>query len=193
MVQGNRERVRVLYERLLDRTKHVKVWLSYAKFEAEPLPLPEQEQQDQQQQQSDQPQQQRQRQAGEGLSVGDRAARAARARAVFERGFRSIREGSPDAKEEAVMLLEAWRDFEAAGSEFRWVGLLFVSALAVILVLGGALCGAGGTHSVAFVMLQGLGRTLRSIWQQVQVGERCTCALSSVVLCALEYGVGSWR
>jgi hypothetical protein len=34
---------------------------------------------------------------------------------------RSIREGAPDAKEEAVMLLEAWRDFEAAGSEFRWV------------------------------------------------------------------------
>jgi crooked neck len=111
----------VLYERLLDRTKHVKVWLSYAKFEAEPLPLPEQEQQDQQQQQPDQ---QQQRQAGEGLSAGDRAARAARARAVFERGFRSIREGSPDAKEEAVMLLEAWRDFEAAGSEFRWVGKL---------------------------------------------------------------------
>jgi crooked neck len=113
----------VLYERLLDRTKHVKVWLSYAKFEAEPLPLPEQEQQDQQQQQPDQ-QQQQQRQAGEGLMAGDRAARAARARAVFERGFRSIREGSPDAKEEAVMLLEAWRDFEAAGSEFRWVGRL---------------------------------------------------------------------
>ena len=27
------ERVRELYERLLDKTKHVKVWLSYAKFE----------------------------------------------------------------------------------------------------------------------------------------------------------------
>lgn len=29
--QGNRERTRLLYERLLDRTKHVKVWLSYAR------------------------------------------------------------------------------------------------------------------------------------------------------------------
>lgn len=38
--QGDRERVRILYERLLDRTKHVKVWLSYARFEADPLPLP---------------------------------------------------------------------------------------------------------------------------------------------------------
>ncbi|KAI6653777.1 Crooked neck-like protein 1 [Oopsacas minuta] len=28
------ERVRALYERLLDKTKHIKVWLSYAKFEA---------------------------------------------------------------------------------------------------------------------------------------------------------------
>jgi crooked neck len=123
--QGNRERVRVLYERLLDRTKHVKVWLSYARFEAEPLPLQQQDQQQQdpqQQQQQQQPdQQQQQPRPGESLSTADRASRAARARAVYERGFRSIREGTPDAKEEAVMLLESWRDFEAAGSEFRLV------------------------------------------------------------------------
>jgi crooked neck len=41
--QGNRDRTRLLYERLLDRTKHVKVWLSFAKFEAEPLPQQEEE------------------------------------------------------------------------------------------------------------------------------------------------------
>lgn len=28
------ERTRALYERLLDRTKHFKVWISYGKFEA---------------------------------------------------------------------------------------------------------------------------------------------------------------
>lgn len=28
------ERTRQLYERLLDRTKHLKVWVSYAQFEA---------------------------------------------------------------------------------------------------------------------------------------------------------------
>jgi crooked neck len=33
----------VLYERLLDRTKHVRVWLSFAKFEGDPLPQPEEE------------------------------------------------------------------------------------------------------------------------------------------------------
>lgn len=37
ILESERERTRALYERLLDRTKHVKVWLSYAKFEAEPM------------------------------------------------------------------------------------------------------------------------------------------------------------
>ena len=36
--EGERQRTRVLYQRLLDRTKHVKVWLSFARFEAAPLP-----------------------------------------------------------------------------------------------------------------------------------------------------------
>lgn len=31
---GERERVRTLYERLLERTSHVKVWLSFAQYEA---------------------------------------------------------------------------------------------------------------------------------------------------------------
>lgn len=32
--EGELERTRALYERLLDRTKHYKVWISFAKFEA---------------------------------------------------------------------------------------------------------------------------------------------------------------
>lgn len=35
--EGQREATRALYERLLERTGHVKVWLSYAGFEATPL------------------------------------------------------------------------------------------------------------------------------------------------------------
>jgi crooked neck len=35
--EGRREATRALYERLLERTGHVKVWLSYAGFEATPL------------------------------------------------------------------------------------------------------------------------------------------------------------
>ncbi|KAF8063074.1 CRNKL1 [Scenedesmus sp. PABB004] len=108
--QGNRERTRLLYERLLDRTKHVKVWISFARFEAEPLPQPDAD---------DEQAAQREPPPGEGSSAAEREARAARARTVYERGFRSIREGSPEAKEEAVMLLEAWRDFEAGCSDFR--------------------------------------------------------------------------
>lgn len=32
---------------------------------------------------------------------------------MYERAFTSLRESQPDAKEEAVMLLEAWRNAEA--------------------------------------------------------------------------------
>ncbi|KAK0587430.1 hypothetical protein LWI29_022708 [Acer saccharum] len=32
--EGERERTRALYERLLDRTKNLKVWISYAKIKA---------------------------------------------------------------------------------------------------------------------------------------------------------------
>ncbi len=38
---------------------------------------------------------------------------------VYTKAFKSLRESQPDAKEEAVMLLEAWRDFEAAQSTWR--------------------------------------------------------------------------
>lgn len=38
--EGEREKARALYERLLALSGHVKVWISYALFEATPLPLP---------------------------------------------------------------------------------------------------------------------------------------------------------
>ena len=41
--EGERGNTRQLYERLLDRTQHVKVWLSYASFEAKPMPVPQDE------------------------------------------------------------------------------------------------------------------------------------------------------
>jgi len=37
--EGQRARTRELYNRLLTRTGHVKVWLSYAQFEGTPLVL----------------------------------------------------------------------------------------------------------------------------------------------------------
>lgn len=67
-------------------------------------------------------------------------ARAARARAVYDQAFRTLRDVSPDAKEEAVMLLEAWKAFEQEqewrsvdgkgdgweGTSSIWVCLLFM-------------------------------------------------------------------
>ncbi|GAB4816800.1 hypothetical protein N2152v2_003846 [Parachlorella kessleri] len=113
--EGNREGGRELYERLLQRTQHVKVWLSYAKFEATPLAVlatpPEEEQEEEGGSEA-----RRQREAeaaeAEGGAAGA-AERETRARRVYERALRALREGQPDAKEEAVMLLEAWREFEA--------------------------------------------------------------------------------
>lgn len=175
---GERERVRVLYERLLDRTSHVKVcgcvwegifggqcrlpwpcsgcrhlwpsrgfcvcahrrmrgahtlwanwlcthprmrlppslfptplpcqqvWLSFARFEADPLPGPPEEEGG--------PPTVRPEEEGPAAATQ----RATRARSVYERAYRSLREGQAGAKEEAVMLLEAWRDFEAGCGGF---------------------------------------------------------------------------
>ncbi len=73
---GNTTRVRALYDRLLQRTKHVRVWISRAQFEA---------------------------------SRDDADA----ARAVFRRAAAFFRDAGDEApREERVMLLESWLDFE---------------------------------------------------------------------------------
>ncbi|GIM00876.1 hypothetical protein Vretimale_5770, partial [Volvox reticuliferus] len=102
IAEGERERVRVLYTRLLDRTKHVKVWLSFARFEAAPMPAAAAEGADGEA--SGQPE------PTEGPESAP--ARATRARAVYDQAFHTLRDVAPDAKEEAVMLLEAWKVFE---------------------------------------------------------------------------------
>jgi len=40
------------------------------------------------------------------------SARAEKARDVYSRAFKSIRDSQPDAKEEAQMVLEVWKEFE---------------------------------------------------------------------------------
>ncbi|CAO3674233.1 unnamed protein product [Umbelopsis vinacea] len=73
------ERTRLLYERLLERTTHVKVYVSFAQFE---LSVPEEE-------------------------AGDNVARA---RQVFDNAYKAMKE--KELKEERVILLESWKDFE---------------------------------------------------------------------------------
>lgn len=70
-------RVQTLYERLLERTHHVKVWISYARCQHAAPPQEE---------------------------------GPARARGVFQRANRALR--SCQEKEQRLMLLEAWRDYE---------------------------------------------------------------------------------
>jgi crooked neck len=70
---GEHERTRQLYARLLERTKHVKVWISYAQFEAS-------------------------------------SKETDNARAVFVKADLHFK--SEGLKEERLMLLEGWRDFE---------------------------------------------------------------------------------
>jgi hypothetical protein len=70
---GEQDRTRQLYARLLERTKHVKVWISYAQFEAT-------------------------------------AKEAVKAREVFVKADAYFKEAG--LKEERLMLLEGWRDFE---------------------------------------------------------------------------------
>lgn len=81
--QGEMELARQLYERLLERTHHVKVWMSYAKFELL-------------QQDSE--------------LADDPEINIKLSRRVYERANDTLRNASD--KESRVLLLEAWRDFE---------------------------------------------------------------------------------
>ena len=91
--EGEYERTRALYERLLAKTDHVKVWISYAHFE---INVPDAEEEEGGDEDEEQP-------------VSEEA--KARARTVFERAYRSMKE--KDLKEERVALLNAWKSFEA--------------------------------------------------------------------------------
>ncbi|KAM0246083.1 hypothetical protein ACHAQJ_010350 [Trichoderma viride] len=92
--EGEYERTRELYERLLEKTDHVKVWISYAHFE---INIPEDDEAEgaADEEQEEQP-------------ISEQA--KARARKVFERAHKSMRD--KDLKEERVSLLNAWLSFE---------------------------------------------------------------------------------
>ncbi|KAH6610907.1 pre-mrna-splicing factor clf-1 [Trichoderma cornu-damae] len=93
--EGEYERTRQLYERLLEKTDHVKVWISYAHFE---INIPEDDDE------------------AEGAAGGEQEEQPisdeakARARKVFERAHKSMRD--KDLREERVSLLNAWLSFE---------------------------------------------------------------------------------
>jgi len=105
--QEQNDNARQLYERLLERTQNVKVWMSFAQFE---LTLAASQQQQEQEEQGEQ--------CHAVLPV-------AAARAVYQRANRSLRSlqlstskaalalDPTTNKEERSMLLEAWQNFES--------------------------------------------------------------------------------
>ncbi|KAG6520037.1 crooked neck-like protein 1 [Zingiber officinale] len=97
IAEGEFERTRQLYDRLLDRTKHLKVWISYAKFEASAGI----EDEDMDKEKNDYNEEQHRE-------------RIKRCRVVFERAFDYFRTGAPELKEERAMLLEEWLNLESS-------------------------------------------------------------------------------
>ena len=91
--EGEYERTRALYERLLQKTDHVKVWTSWAQFE---ISVPDDDEPAAADEDEDRP-------------ISDAA--KTRARAVFDRAHQRLKD--KDLKEDRVALLNAWRSFEA--------------------------------------------------------------------------------
>ncbi|KAF8341219.1 TPR-like protein [Cantharellus anzutake] len=90
--EGERQRARALYERLLERSGHVKVWIAYALFEGARLGGGDDEDED-----------------GGGDDEEKDNGDPEKARAVFERGYKDLK-----GKEwtDRVALLEAWKSYE---------------------------------------------------------------------------------
>ncbi|KAH0827978.1 hypothetical protein J3R83DRAFT_3617 [Lanmaoa asiatica] len=96
--QGDREKARSLYERLISLSGHHKVWISYAEFEGSSIPLPRAMREEEEENED--------AEAEPRMVAGDPVI----ARQVFERGFKDLR--SKGLKAERVALLEAWKAFE---------------------------------------------------------------------------------
>ncbi|KAH7104467.1 pre-mRNA-splicing factor CLF1 [Auriculariales sp. MPI-PUGE-AT-0066] len=92
--EGNRERTRALYERLVTRSGHFKAWIAYALFEAAEIPAPREVREEAEDEDDVPP------------VPGD----AEMARKVFEKAYQDLK--NRGLKEERVRVLEAWKDFE---------------------------------------------------------------------------------
>ncbi len=95
--EGEYERTRDLYERLLEKANHPKVWISYAQFE---INIPEADGDAD----ADDGEATEEAEAAVGLEAKERA------RKIFERAHSSFRD--KDLKAERVVILNAWLAFE---------------------------------------------------------------------------------
>ena len=88
--EGEREKARSLYERLIKLSGHVKVWISYALFEGEPIPVPRAEREEEDDDGDDEKEVK--------MVEGDLEI----ARQVFKRGYEDLR--SKDLKSEVLLI-----------------------------------------------------------------------------------------
>ncbi|KAG7094903.1 NineTeen Complex (NTC) component [Marasmius oreades] len=95
--EGEREAARALYERLIALSGHVKVWISYALFEAEPIPLPRAVREEEEEEDEE---------AERRMVAGDPGL----ARQLFDRAYKDLK--NKGFKSERVALLEVWKTFE---------------------------------------------------------------------------------
>ena len=102
------ERVDALYERLLEKTGHVKVWISYALNKMASIIALEEDEDAEAQENGEEVVLSAERQAQRTTA---HVQAAQETRSVFQRGLESLR--NEGLKEERVVLLEAWKAFEA--------------------------------------------------------------------------------
>ena len=80
--EGEREAARKLYERLVLVSGHVKVWISFALFEAEPMPVPRAEREEEEEEEKEEEEESEVK-----MVPGDPIL----ARQVFERGYKDLK------------------------------------------------------------------------------------------------------
>lgn len=97
---ANRQRARNLYERLLQKTQHTKVWLGYANFEAKPLKMISSK--------ANSLDNKHNKQTCEETPESCEPI----AREIFHRAYRSLSNELYEHKEDVIMILNAWKKFE---------------------------------------------------------------------------------
>ena len=115
------DRTRALYKRLLERTSHVKVWISWAQFESNAGKTIARAYRDQDEDEEEEGEEQAEAQEKVVSPEAEEAAQQAEkdglaaARKVFEDGYKDLK--SRALKQERLILLEAWKALEIADGD----------------------------------------------------------------------------
>ncbi|EIM87553.1 pre-mRNA-splicing factor CLF1 [Stereum hirsutum FP-91666 SS1] len=99
--EGEREKARSLYERLVDVSGHWKVWVAFALFEAQAMQVPRDERDEEEEEEGDDEEEKEVKMVEGSLE---------KAREVFQRGYKSLK--NKGLKNERVALLQVWKNFE---------------------------------------------------------------------------------